>query len=319
MESRRNYRTIVLSDIHLGTSHSKVEQVCNFLSQANCERLILNGDIIDGWSLQKFGAGKWKPQHTRFFKIIMKMMENYGTEVIYIRGNHDDFIDSLAPLKFANLSIVKEYMLESNGRHYFITHGDVFDKVTTQMKWLAKLGDIGYTLLLWLNSQYNRWRIKQGKPYYSLSQEIKQKVKSAVSYISDFEKVLAEFARNRQCEGVICGHIHHPENKMIGDVHYLNSGDWVKRCRRSLRMKRATGIFCIIPLTWIKKIQTTRIWFLHLYLLHHESNIYCSGRGKRSSYAGYCHGKASDKQRISCDRSTGGKKLVETAPGIFHT
>lgn len=169
MESRRNYRTIVLSDIHLGTSHSKVEQVCNFLSQANCERLILNGDIIDGWSLQKFGAGKWKPQHTRFFKIIMKMMENYGTEVIYIRGNHDDFIDSLAPLKFANLSIVKEYMLESNGRHYFITHGDVFDKVTTQMKWLAKLGDIGYTLLLWLNSQYNRWRIKQGKPYYSLS------------------------------------------------------------------------------------------------------------------------------------------------------
>lgn len=96
------------------------------------------------------------------------------------------------------------------------------------MKWLAKLGDIGYTLLLWLNSQYNRWRIKQGKPYYSLSQEIKQKVKSAVSYISDFEKVLAEFARNRQCEGVICGHIHHPENKMIGDVHYLNSGDWVE-------------------------------------------------------------------------------------------
>lgn len=221
-------RTIVLSDIHLGTSHSKVEQVCNFLSQANCERLILNGDIIDGWSLQKFGAGKWKPQHTRFFKIIMKMMENYGTEVIYIRGNHDDFIDSLAPLKFANLSIVKEYMLESNGRHYFITHGDVFDKVTTQMKWLAKLGDIGYTLLLWLNSQYNRWRIKQGKPYYSLSQEIKQKVKSAVSYISDFEKVLAEFARNRQCEGVICGHIHHPENKMIDNVHYLNSGDWVE-------------------------------------------------------------------------------------------
>lgn len=120
------------------------------------------------------------------------------------------------------------YMLESNGKHYFVTHGDVFDKVTTQMKWLAKLGDIGYTLLLWLNSQYNRWRIKQGKPYYSLSQEIKQKVKSAVSYISDFEKVLAEFARKRQCDGVICGHIHHPENKMIGGIHYLNSGDWVE-------------------------------------------------------------------------------------------
>ena len=123
MESRRYFRTIVLSDIHLGTSHSKVEQVCNFLSTTDCDRLILNGDIIDGWSLQKFGSGKWKPQHTRFFKIIMKMMENCGTEVIYIRGNHDDFIDNLAPLKFATLSIVKEYMLESNGKHYFVTHG----------------------------------------------------------------------------------------------------------------------------------------------------------------------------------------------------
>ena len=121
MKERPYYRTIVVSDIHLGTTHSKVNQISDFLSRVDCGRLILNGDIIDGWSLQKFGAGKWKPQHTRFFKIIMKMMENYGTEVIYIRGNHDDFIDSLAPLKFANLSIVKEYMLESNGRHYFIT------------------------------------------------------------------------------------------------------------------------------------------------------------------------------------------------------
>lgn len=228
MESRRYYRTIVLSDIHLGTSHSKVEQAGDFLSTSDCDRLILNGDIIDGWSLQKSGLSKWMPQHTRFFKIIMKMMENKGTEVIYIRGNHDDFIDNLAPLKFASLSITKEYILESNGKHYVVIHGDIFDKVTTRMRWLAKLGDIGYTLLLWLNSQYNRRRIKQGKPYYSLSQEIKQKVKSAVAYISDFEKVLAEFARNRQCEGVICGHIHHPENKMIEDIHYLNSGDWVE-------------------------------------------------------------------------------------------
>lgn len=104
----------------------------------------------------------------------------------------------------------------------------MFDKVTTSMKWLAKLGDIGYTLLLWLNSQYNRYRVRKGKPYYSLSQAIKQKVKSAVSYISDFENVLVEFAKNRQCEGVICGHIHHPENRMTDQIHYLNSGDWVE-------------------------------------------------------------------------------------------
>lgn len=156
------------------------------------------------------------------------MMEKHGTEIIYVRGNHDDFLDNLAPLQFANLTITKDYILESNGKHYFVTHGDVFDKVTTSMKWLAKLGDIGYTLLLWLNSQYNRYRVRKGKPYYSLSQAIKQKVKSAVSYISVFENVLVDFAKNRQCEGVICGHIHHPENRMIDQIHYLNSGDWVE-------------------------------------------------------------------------------------------
>lgn len=228
MEGRPYYRTIVVSDIHLGTSHSKVNQISDFLRRVDCDRLILNGDIIDGWHLQKSGIGKWKQEHTHFFKIIMKMMEKHGTEIIYVRGNHDDFLDNLAPLRLANLHIVKDYMLENNGKHYFVTHGDVFDKVTTEMKWLAKLGDIGYTLLLWLNSLYNKYRVKRGKPYYSLSQAIKQKVKSAVSYISDFENVLVDFARARQCEGVICGHIHHPENRMINGIHYLNSGDWVE-------------------------------------------------------------------------------------------
>ena len=229
MEKQRPYyRTIVLSDIHLGTSHSKVNEVSDFLSSVDCDRLILDGDIIDGWSLQKSGVKKWKPEHTRFFKIIMNMMEKHGTEVIYVRGNHDDFLYSLVPMRFANIQIVKDYTLESNGRYYFVTHGDVFDKVTTEMKWLAKLGDIGYTLLLWLNGLYNRYRVKHGKPYYSLSQAIKQKVKTAVSYISDFERILVSFARARQCYGVICGHIHHPANCMIDGIHYLNSGDWVE-------------------------------------------------------------------------------------------
>ncbi len=228
MKEKSYFRTIVVSDIHLGTTHSKVNQISDFLSMVDCRRLILNGDIIDGWHLQKSGISKWRSEHTHFFEIIMKMMENQGTEIIYIRGNHDDFLDNIAPLQLANLTIAKDYILESNGKHYFVTHGDVFDKVATDMKWLAKLGDIGYTVLLWLNSMYNRYRIRRGKPYYSLSQVIKQKVKSAVSYISDFENVLVEFAKKRQCEGVICGHIHHPENRMIDEIHYLNSGDWVE-------------------------------------------------------------------------------------------
>lgn len=130
-------------------------------------------------------------------------MERQGTEIIYVRGNHDDFLDNLAPLTFANLRIVKDYELESGGKRYFVTHGDIFDRVTTQMKWLALLGDLGYTLLLAFNSFYNRYRVRHGKPYYSLSQHVKQKVKSAVNYISDFEHTLAEFARARKYDGII--------------------------------------------------------------------------------------------------------------------
>ena len=228
MEQRRHYRTLVLSDIHLGTSHSKTEEVSHFLSHVDCDRLILNGDIIDGWHLKKGGTRKWQPRHTRFFKVLMKMMERQGTEIIYVRGNHDDFLDNLAPLTFANLRIVKDYELESGGKRYFVTHGDIFDRVTTQMKWLALLGDLGYTLLLAFNSFYNRYRVRHGKPYYSLSQHVKQKVKSAVNYISDFEHTLAEFARARKYDGIICGHIHHPDNTEYEGIHYLNSGDWVE-------------------------------------------------------------------------------------------
>lgn len=228
MQLRTYYPTVVLSDIHLGTFHSKTTEVTNFLTSIDCGRLILNGDIIDGWHLRKDGLNKWKPKHTQFFKVIMKMMENQGTEVIYVRGNHDDFLDNLAPVTFYNIKIVKDYVHHSHGKKYFVTHGDVFDSITTRMKWLAKLGDIGYTFLLWLNKVYNARRLKQGKPYYSLSQTIKQKVKSAVSYISDFEKELVELAKSKKCQGIICGHIHHPANTYYEDIHYLNSGDWVE-------------------------------------------------------------------------------------------
>lgn len=108
---RKHYRTVVLSDIHLGTSHSKVREVGNFLRSINCDRLILNGDIIDGWHLKKNGTRKWQPEHTQFFKILMKMMENHGTEIIYVRGNHDDFLDNLVPLRLANIEIVKDWKI----------------------------------------------------------------------------------------------------------------------------------------------------------------------------------------------------------------
>ena len=148
MQQRTHYRTIVLSDIHLGTTHSKTDEVCHFLSNVDCDRLILNGDIIDGWHLKKSGTKRWQAKHTRFFKILMKMMENNNTELIYVKGNHDDFLEALTPLTFSNIHIVRDYEFVSHNKRYFVTHGDLFDRVTTQMKWLAKLGDIGYTLLL---------------------------------------------------------------------------------------------------------------------------------------------------------------------------
>ena len=223
---KTHFKTIVISDVHLGTSGSKAKELTNFLKQHTCEKLILNGDIIDGWQLKKYGT--WKKKHTRFFKRVLKMIEEHNTKVIYIRGNHDDFLDQILPLKVGNFSIQRDYVLKSGNKKYYVTHGDIFDSITTKLKWIAKLGDIGYTFLLWVNKLYNNYRTTRGLPYYSLSQVIKLKVKSAVSYISDYETQLAEVARIKNCEGIICGHIHQPAIKQLDDVLYLNSGDWVE-------------------------------------------------------------------------------------------
>lgn len=223
---KTHFKTIVVSDIHLGTKGSKAKEITRFLKQYQCDNLILNGDIIDGWQLRK--SGKWKRKHTRFFNRILKMIEGQNTKVIYLRGNHDDFLDQIIPLQIGNLSLQKDLIYESQGKKYFITHGDIFDSITTHFRWIAYLGDIGYTFLLWLNRRVNYYRIKRGLPYFSLSQYVKGKVKSAVSYIDEYETELAKMARSKGCDGIICGHIHKAENREINGIHYLNSGDWVE-------------------------------------------------------------------------------------------
>ena len=227
-QQRIHYRTVVVSDIHLGYKQSKALQVSEFLSSVNCDRLILNGDIIDGWQFRKSSDSRWKPEYTKLLKIIMKMMEKEGTEVVYVVGNHDAFFDYVVPLSFSSISIVRDYILQSGSHRYFVTHGDIFDNISSNMKWLAKLGDLGYRILLRLNQLYNRYRSWRGKPYYSFSAAIKQKVKKAVSSMSDFEDMVVDVARSHKCDGVICGHTHCPEDRMIGEVRYLNSGDWVE-------------------------------------------------------------------------------------------
>ena len=223
---KTNYKTIIVSDVHLGTKGSKAKEIARFLKQFHCDNLILNGDIIDGWQLKK--SGSWKRKHTRFFNRVLKMMENQSTNVYYLRGNHDDFLDQILPLQIGKLQILADMTYESNGKTYFITHGDVFDSITTNLRWIAYLGDVGYTFLLWLNRVVNYYRFKKGLPYFSLSQFVKGKVKQAVSYVDDYETELAKMAKSKGCDGIICGHIHKAENRIIDGIHYLNSGDWVE-------------------------------------------------------------------------------------------
>lgn len=249
------YKTIVLSDIHLGTKTSKAKEVVNFLKHHKCETLILNGDIIDGWQLRK--NGKWKKQHSNFFKHIIGLTSKKKCKIVYIRGNHDDFLEEIMPLKIGNFSIRKYYVHYGVNKKYFVTHGDIFDNITTKLKWIAKLGDVGYTFLLWLNHHYNAYREKKGLPYYSLSQVVKAKVKSAVSFISDYENELVKVAKARKCHGIICGHIHQPAIKEINGIEYLNSGDWVESL--TALVEDTDGNWRIIYYQdWLNSLQTNK-------------------------------------------------------------
>mgnify|MGYP006267310331 CR=1 FL=1 len=221
------FRTLVLSDLHLGTKDAQARALLDVLRGVVCDKLILNGDIIDLWSLQR--KNHWAPAHTAVVRRILKMAEKDGTRIVYLRGNHDDFIGRLLPLGLDRMELAEEHIHQgADGRRYLCIHGDAFDTVTVKMRWLAVLGDISYQFLLGLNRFYNQWRRWRGKEYFSLSQAIKGRVKSAVSFISRFEEHLQHLAARRGCDGVMCGHIHKAEDRMIGHVRYLNSGDWVE-------------------------------------------------------------------------------------------
>lgn len=220
------YKSIILSDVHLGTPDCKIDEVNHFLKHTRCERLILNGDIIDGWSLKR--RLSWEKGHTKFIRRVLKIAEKKDTDVIYIRGNHDDFLAAYLPLVFDRIQLVEEYVLPTARGNYLCIHGDCFDAVTTHSKFISVLGDIGYQSLLKFNRYYNKFRALRGKEYFSISKAIKAKVKNIVNHISDFEKHLQTLAKKRGCVGIVCGHIHTAEDKMIGDIRYLNSGDWVE-------------------------------------------------------------------------------------------
>lgn len=237
------FRTVILSDVHLGAPDCQIDKVNHFLKHSECEKLILNGDIIDGWSLGRRGG--WSTAHTRFIRLILKKIEKRGTRVIYLRGNHDDILDRFLPMKFGGLSIVDRYIHESDSGKFLVIHGDAFDAVTQHSKLIAVAGDIGYQSLLKFNRLYNRFRTWRGKEYFSLSKAIKARTKYVVNYISRFEDQIVAFTRRHQCTGFICGHIHTPEDKMIGDIRYLNSGDWVES--NTALVEHYDGRFEVLP------------------------------------------------------------------------
>lgn len=224
------YRSIFISDIHLGTKFSKAKKLLNFLKHNESENLILVGDIIDGWAIKRKFV--WPQTHSDVIQKVLKKARK-GTKVTFITGNHDEFLRPFVPLILGNsLNISNELEYTSlTGKKYYVTHGDFFDSITMTKKWLAILGDYGYDLLLHLNSVLNFFRQKLGiKKYWSLSKYIKDNVKSSISFINDFENVLSSHAKNKGYDGIICGHIHKAEIRYIDEIEYLNCGDWVENC-----------------------------------------------------------------------------------------
>lgn len=215
-----NYKAVIVSDLHLGTKDSKAKEFIEFLEKHPTDLLILNGDIVDGWALNR--GAKWKKQHTNAISKILKVSNK--TKVIWIRGNHDEFLAEFIGMHFGNIEIKEDYVISN----HYVFHGDVIDVFITKYKWLAKIGSVGYDFALWLNRWYNRYRVWRGLPYQSISQEIKAGVKAATSYINDFEIAAIKMASKHGCQGVICGHIHQPADLMINGARYLNSGDWVE-------------------------------------------------------------------------------------------
>ncbi|HEX7820995.1 MAG TPA: UDP-2,3-diacylglucosamine diphosphatase [Sphingobium sp.] len=227
-QERRHFRTIWISDIHLGTRGCNAEMVIDFLDSVDSDTLYLVGDIIDGWALKK--RLYWPTAHNDVVWRIMKRARR-GTRVIYIPGNHDEMFRQFTGLNFGGVEVRrKKIHTTADGRKLLVLHGDEFDAIMLAHRWLAVVGDAAYTGLMALNRHVNRVRRWMGMPYWSLSKMAKHKVKNAVAFISRFEEIVAHEAERRHIDGVVCGHIHTAEIRQFGEITYYNDGDWVEGC-----------------------------------------------------------------------------------------
>ena len=228
---QKTYRSIFISDVHLGTRDCQAEKLNNFLKNNTCETLYLVGDIIDAWRIQQ-NKWRWKQSHTNVVRRVLGHAKR-GTRVVYVAGNHDEFLRPMIPYGFSFGHVEIHNQIEhigADGRHYLVVHGDLFDGITRLAPWIAFLGDRAYDITLSVNSKFNWIRHRMGFGYFSLSKFLKHKVKKAVDFMFQFERNLAGYCKKRGFDGVICGHIHHAEIKEINGVMYMNDGDWVESC-----------------------------------------------------------------------------------------
>lgn len=223
-----HHRSIFISDVHLGTRGCKAELLTDFLHRNKCDTLYIVGDLIDGWQLQR--RWYWDNAQTALVQTLLKIAED-GTSVIYIPGNHDEFLRPFCGRSICGIDIRDETIHHTaDGRRLLVLHGDKFDGIISCAKWLAHIGDAAYAFALALNDRLYTVRRHLGLPYWSLSAFLKNKVKKAVEYVSRYEETVAAAAATMDVDGIVCGHIHQAEIRQIGRIQYLNDGDWVESC-----------------------------------------------------------------------------------------
>jgi UDP-2,3-diacylglucosamine pyrophosphatase LpxH len=222
------FRTVFISDIHLGTRGCKADYLLDFLRHTDCETLYLVGDIFDGWRLKR--TWYWPQAHNDVVQKLLRKVRK-GMRLVYVPGNHDEVLRGYLGMHFGGVEVTKEAIHETaDGKRLLVIHGDEFDGVVKYARWLALLGDWAYVTMLQVNTWFNFLRRKLGFGYWSLSAYLKHRVKNAVQFISNFEEAVVAEARRQGVDGVVCGHIHSAEMRMIDGVLYMNDGDWVESC-----------------------------------------------------------------------------------------
>jgi UDP-2,3-diacylglucosamine pyrophosphatase LpxH len=224
----KQVRTLFLSDIHLGTRGCQADKLLDFLRHHEAETIFLVGDIVDGWQLKT--SWYWPQLHNDVVQKLLRQARK-GTRVLYVPGNHDEFMRDYYGTHFGGIEVVEDAVhLTADGKRYLVIHGDLFDVVIRHARWLALLGDKAYDLAIWLNMHFNRARRAFGLTYWSLSQWAKFKVKNAVNFIGEYEQTIMAEAQRRGLDGVVCGHIHHAVIRDQRGFRYINCGDWVESC-----------------------------------------------------------------------------------------